>query len=207
MKKLLSATLAVALIFGAAGATAQTMAVSFGAPGTQVGDVVVGTPFNLVVWGDTAGLDAAAAEFVVTELLVETPGIFKLGTAKINGTTLDLGDNALGEYILAFGDCFLPSSELVLVTVTYGDFSGLVGADQVMNLRGFQPGDTRPSSFNGEVGFVQCDNAKYAASVGGQEGGITGSGVVFTDGSCVLNPTPIAVDNEAGSVSQMKGRF
>jgi hypothetical protein len=31
--------------------------------------------------------------------------------------------------------------------------------------------------------------------------------VVFPDGSCVLNPTPIVVDNEAGSVGQLKARF
>jgi hypothetical protein len=207
MKKLLSATLAVALVFGAAGATAQTMAISAGAPGIQVAETIPGTPFDVVVWGDTGTSDSAAAEFVATELLQVTPGVFKLATVKINNTTLDLGDNALGEYILAFAACFLPDPQLELVRVTYGDFSGVVGADVVMTLRGLQPGDSRPSSFNGSVGFVDCQDVKYSATVGGVDGGVTGSGVVFPDGGLVLNPTPIAVDNDATSFGQVKARF
>ena len=195
-------------------AFAQTMAVSAdpdGAAGTgpftQVFDSPVGVGFDLVVWMDTAGEPSSAAEFVVTELLVATPGVFKLGTIKINNTPLDLGDNARGEYLLAFGGCEVPSAELLMVRVTYGDFSGVIGADVVMSLRGLQPGDSQPSTFFGELGFVDCSDQPFVATMGGADGGFTGAGVNFPDGGLVLNPTPLVVPTVDNSVGQLKARF
>ena len=214
MKKILTATLAVALVFGATAAFAQTMAVSAdpdGAAGsgpyTQVFDSPVGLGFDIVVWMDTAGEPSSAAEFVMTELLLATPGVFKLGTIKINNTPLDLGDNARGEYLLAFGGCEAPSPELTMVRVTYGDFGGVIGADVVLSLRGLQPGDSQPSTFNGELGFVDCVDGAWVATMGGADGGVTGSGVTFPDGGLVLNPIPLAVPTVDNSVGQLKARF
>ncbi|RKZ13209.1 hypothetical protein DRQ53_11555 [bacterium] len=208
MKKLLIATLAVACIFGAVGASAQTIAVSAKVGGMyqQTFDTPVG-PFNTAVWMDTTGLDANAAEFVVTDLLALIPGSFKLSTVKINNTTLDLGDNSVGEYLLSFGGCVSGGAQVELIDVQYGDFGGAAGADIVMFLRGFEPGDSRPSSFGGEPGFVDCGSIKHNMTVGGTDGGTTGSGVVFPDGTCVLNPTPEAVPNEGDSFGSLKGRF
>jgi hypothetical protein len=208
MKKMIAFAM-VALLALPVAATAQTMAISADQGGTltQVFDTPVGTPFNIVVWGSTGGRDVAASEFVASELLLLYPGVFKLGTVKINNTTLDLGDNSLGEYILAFGACFPPSDTLEMVRVQYGDFSGIIGSDVVMSLRGFQPGDTRPSSFNGSVGYVDCQDVKYAATVGGTDGGFTGGGVTFPDGSLILNGTPAVVDTQDESISQLKARF
>ena len=195
-------------------AFAQTMAVSAdpdGAAGsgpyTQVFDSPVGLGFDIVIWMDTAGEPSSAAEFVATELLVVTPGVFKLGTLKINNTPLDLGDNLVGEYLLAFGGCEAPSAELLMVRVTYGDFSGSIGADVVMSLRGLQPGDSQPSTFGGELGFVDCVDGPWLATLGGADGGFTGSQVVFPDGGLVLNPTPLVVPTVDNSVGQLKARF
>ena len=59
-------------------------------------DPVAGTPFDIVAVMEEV-LIISAAEFVMTELAVEYPGILKIGTQKINNTPLDLGDNAIGE--------------------------------------------------------------------------------------------------------------
>lgn len=210
MKKLLSATLAVALVFGASGAFAQMM-VSGGVTGSGLDSQVLetaGPQFDLIVRLDSAGEPSSAAEFVVTELLVEVPGIFKLSTVKINNTPLDLGDNSKGEYILAFGGCE-PAGVLELVRVGYGDFGGALGpnSDFVVSLRGFEAGDSQPSSFAGELGFVDCADNKYPVALGGADGGVTGSGVVFADGAMVINATPLAVPTDAGTMGQLKARF
>ena len=81
----------------------------------------------------------------------------------------------------------------------------LVGANPA--LRGLQPGDSVASSFDGELGFIDCADNGIVVQMGGTDGGETGSGVVFPDGSCVLNPTPIAVPTADGSVGQLKARF
>lgn len=209
MKKLLSATLAVALVFGASSALAQTMSIGSGPLGGDPQpwfDIGQGQQFDVVVSLDAGPSATSAAEFVATELLIEAPGVFKLGTAKINNTPLDLGDNALGEYILSFSGCVNPGL-IQLVRVTYGTFGGPVPVDTVLRLRGLQPGDSQPSSFNGQLGYVDCTDVKFTATLGGTDGGITGSGVIFPDGGGVINGTPLVVDNDAGSMGQLKARF
>ena len=207
MKKMV-AFAAVALLALPALAFGQTLSIGAGpvagAPG-PVFDIGQGQLFEVVVTMNAGGA-AAAAEFVATELLIVAPGVFKLGTAKINNTPLDLGDNALGEYILSFGGCEAATA-LELVRVTYGTFSGPVPVDTVMSLRGFQAGDSQPSSFEGRLGYVDCQDLKFFLQLGGTDGGITGSGIRFPDGACVINGTPLVVDNEAGSMGQLKGRF
>jgi hypothetical protein len=173
---------------------------------SQVLDVGFGQTFDLVVSLDSGGDGSTAAEFVMTELLLIAPGVFKLSTLKINGTTLDLGDNSLGEYLLAFGSCVPGSAPVEMVRVNYGAFQGIPGTDTVITLRGFQPGDTRPSSFNGELGWIDCADNGFTAALGGTDGGFSG-GADFPDGACILNPTPEVVDNEAGTVGQLKARF
>jgi hypothetical protein len=207
MKKMISFAL-VALLALPAMAFAQTMYVQADVPGgagQAALDVGFGATFDLIVYLDAGG-ESSAAEFVMTELLLIAPGVFKLNTTKINNTQLDLGDNALGEYLMAFGSCVTPFP-VEMVRVNYGGFQGIPATDTVITLRGFQPGDTQPSSFAGELGFIDCNDNAIVAQLGGTDGGRTGSGVVFPDGTCVLNPTPEVVDNEAGTVGQLKARF
>ena len=213
MKKMIAFSL-VALMALPAIAFAQTMTVSAdpdgaggSGPYTQVFDSPVGLTFDLVVWMDTAGEPSSAAEFVMSELLLVAPGILKTGTLRINNTQLDLGDNARGEYIIAFGGCEPPSSDLLMVRVTYIDLGTAVGSDVVLTLRGFELGDSQPSSFAGAVGFVDCSDAKVFSVMGGTDGGITGADVVFPDGGMVLNPTPIVVPTADDSMGQLKARF
>ena len=210
MKKLLSATLAVALVFGVSGAMAQSMNVSANLPGGIPGsalDVPANIQFQVNVTLDAAGEGSSAAEFVLTELLLINPGIFKLSTVKINNTPLDLGDNSVGEYVMAFGGCEAGGAPINMVVLTYGTFGGVPPTDTVLELRGLQPGDSVESTFGGELGFIDCADNGYPVQMGGTDGGITGSGVVFPDGSCVLNPTPIAVPTVDGSVGQLKAQF
>jgi hypothetical protein len=210
MKKLLSATLAVALVFGVSGAMAQTMNVSANLPGGPAGavvDVPQGTTFEMRVSLDAAGEASSAAEFVMGELLLLAPGVFKLGTIKVNNTPLDLGDNAVGEYVMAFGTCVPGGAPVDLVVLNYGTFGGPVPVDTVIALRGLQPGDSVESTFNGDLGFIDCSDNGYVAQMGGTDGGVTGSGVEFPDGSLVINPTPLAVPTVDGSVGQLKAQF
>ena len=208
MKKLLSATLAVALVFGASSAFAQTMSIGaapVGGSPAVLFDAPIGIQYDVVVTLDPGGESSSAAEFVMTEISNDFPGIFKTFTAKFNDA-LDLGVNAAGEYILSFKGCF-PDATVEMVRLTYGNFQGGPGADTVLTLRGLQPGDSAPSSFGGELGFIDCSDNGIVAALGGTDGGFTGAGVEFPDGSCVLNATAVVVDNEAGSMGQLKARF
>ena len=207
MKKMIAFAL-VAMLALPAAAFGQVMYVE-GAPMGGVAspafDIGQGAQFNLFVVLD-AGTESSAAEFVMTELLLVAPGVFKLGTVKINNTPLDLGDNALGEYVLAFGAC-QPSTAQTLVTLTYGTFGGPVPADTAITLRGLQPGDTVESTFGGELGFIDCADQGFVAQMGGTDGGFTGAGVTFPDGGCMINGTPVVVPTDDASVGQLKARF
>jgi len=214
MKKMIAFALVALMTIPAIAFAQHTITVSAdpdgaagSAPFTQVFDTPAGGTFDLVVWMDTAGEASNAAEFVMTELLVEAPGVLKTGTVKINGA-LDLGDNALGEYVLALRGCLPATTEWNLVRLTYLQFSlGVIPNDMVLSLRGFQQGDTQPSTFNGAPGFVDCAENKFPMTMGGVDGGTTGSGVVFPDGSLALNPTPVAVPTLDNSIGQLKARF
>jgi hypothetical protein len=130
-----------------------------------------GVNFTIVVTLDSDGSDALAAEFVITDPRNVFPGVFALETKKVNNTALDLGENSLGEYVMAFGACQPPGDRIEMVRVTYGDFSGVIGGQSaVLTLRGLQIGDTVPSTFNGSPGFVACDTStNYLAEMGGHE--------------------------------------
>ena len=208
MKKMIAFAL-VAMLALPAAAFGQVMYVE-GAPMGGVAspafDIGQGAQFNLFVVLD-AGTESSAAEFVMTELLLVAPGVFKLGTVKINNTPLDLGDNAVGEYVLAFQGCVAGGAPVTMVTLTYGTFGGPVPADTAITLRGLQPGDSVESTFGGELGYIDCSDNGFVVAMGGTDGGFTGSGAEFPDGGCMINGTPVVVDNEAGSVGSLKARF
>jgi hypothetical protein len=171
MKVLASASLALVLA-SAPVAAAPTMAV-WGDDGTGLSPnltIQADKPFDVVVTLDSDGYDAAAAEWVMTELRIVYPGLFAIATKKINDTPLDLGLNDGGEYLMAFGDCEPSGDRIELARITYADLTGVVGTrSTLVTLRGFEPGDTQPSSFSGQPGFVDCDNSKHAAEMGGNE--------------------------------------
>jgi hypothetical protein len=209
MKKMIAFAL-VALLALPVAASAQVMYVQAGPLGGALGpqfEIGAGAQFNVAVSLDTFGEGSSAAEFVMTELLVVAPGVFKLGTVKVNNTPLDLGDNAVGEYVLSFQGCVAGGAPVTMVTLTYGTFGGVPPADTVLQLRGLQPGDSVGSTFGGEPGYIDCADGGFVAQMGGQDGGFTGNGTVFPDGSCVINGTPLVVDTDASSVGSLKARF
>ena len=207
MKKMIAIALTLMVVVPTL-AFGQTIAVSSATYDASL-NTTPGVPFDVKVWMDTNGDDGNAAEFVMTELMSIYPTIFKLGTIKINNTTLDLGDNSLGEYLLSFGGCIPGGPQVDLVLVTYGDFGGVMlpNSDVNVTLRGFQPGDTRPSSFGGEAGFVRCDSVKFPMTVGGQDGGVTQGGTAFADGTLMVNGSMPVVDGENDSMGSLKARF
>lgn len=213
MKTLLPVVLLVALNSPAL-AQHPTMAVSAdaGSQLVQWYDTPTSTSFDLVVWVDTLGEQAKAAEFVMTDLTQAVPGVLKVGTTKINAATLDVGDNSVGEYVFLFGDlnawlCAAPSPQLEIVRVEYLDSSGLIGRDVLVNLRGLQTGDSVPGSFQGEPGFIDCQDVKHPCRVGGADGGYTNTGLLVPDGTTVLNPTVGFVAGEVSSMGLQKARF
>jgi hypothetical protein len=155
------------------------------------------------------GEQTNAAEFVMTELRVLFPGVLSTGTTKLNNA-LDLGNNGLGEYLLAFLMCVPVSSSLEPVRVQYLDFQGLLPNDIVLGLRGFQPGDTRPSTFNGEPGFVDCAEGKFPLSLEPWvDFDIIDPTKLVTvdsaDGVMAINSD--VIPNEVSSMGSLKSRF
>jgi len=127
-------------------------------------------PFDVVVTLDSDGNDSIAAEWVMSDLRLEFPGVLLVQTTKIFNTGLDLGLNDLGEYLMAFGACAPPGDRLELLRLSYADFSGVIGTQStLMTLRGFESSDSRPSSFNGQPGFVDCTEGRHGGEMGGHE--------------------------------------
>lgn len=130
-----------------------------------------GVNFTIVVTLDSDGDDAMAAEFVITDPRQVFPGLFAIETKKINDTELDLGQNDLGEYVMAFKACAPPDDRIEMVRITYADFSGVIGSKSaLLTLRGLQIGDTQPSTFQGSPGFIECDQETgHYVEMGGNE--------------------------------------
>lgn len=170
-----------------------------------------GTPFDVVVVAHTDE-SSAAMEFVMTELIHLYAGVFKLKTDKINNTPLDLGDNQMGEYLMAYRPCPGPGPT-EMVRIRYYDLEGEIGENVVLQLRGFQPGDSKPSTFDGQPGYVTCESYEARVLTGVEWDDSSGidpmliPGVESTDGIVVLNPVGISVAGEFTSVGAIKSRF
>jgi hypothetical protein len=155
-----------------------------------------GVNFTIVVTLDSDGEDAWGAEFVITEPRDVFPGVFAIETKKINDTILDLGENSLGEYVMAFGACEPSGDQIELVRITYADFSGVIGGKSaVLTLRGLQIGDSVPSTFNGAPGFITCSDGNVDAEMGGHEN----EGALCIN--CFEPPT------EDASMTELKSKF
>lgn len=178
----------------------------------------VDAPLSRFIYTDTQTFDIVALatsskcqgaiEFVMTELTVLYPGVFKTDTRRANDTPLDLGDNDVGEYLIAYGDCLGPGP-VEAVRVTYLDADGsLIGPDTVLSVRGFQPGDSRPSSCGGLPCYVSVssDNNKYVLALEAwSEYGMPDNQDLA--GAVVLNPSGFPVASEATSLGCLKARF
>ena len=168
-----------------------------------------GVPFELAVLTKTAD-PSAAAEFVMSEILVLFPSVFKLSTVKVNNTPLDLGDNSLGVYIMAYSGC-VGGGTTEVVRVQYGDFGGVIGTDVILKMRALNPdGSDGFSSFDGTMGFVDCSDIAHILT---PEPWPAGTNIDPTkdvdtdtaDGVAVLNAD--LVPNEVTSMGTLKSRF
>jgi hypothetical protein len=199
MKTLVSVLILSVLVAGAA--QGQGTIGLYGDTGSGLSrtiDPIILTPFDIVALMEEV-LIGSGAEFVMTELSMEYPGVLKIGTRKINNTPLDLGDNARGEYLIAFGACIWAPTEIV--RVTYLDVAGLIPRDVVLQLRGFEPGDSQPSTFNGRPGFIDCAHLGSNKHLFGltTPGLITGSGAYVAPGGMVLNATQPVVEEDTST--------
>ena len=181
-----------------AGAQTISLAVDDQGVYTRSFDVVVGEQFDVVTLIDTGGNEISAAEWVQTEPILQVPGVFLLQRQVYCQICCDIllsldpcGEH--GEYIIPLGECVPPSQDLLVSRNTYlvvDSAAGVIPDDFVLTIRGLQPGDSQPSSFDGSPGFVDCDDIKHPMVMSGGDAWQTGSGVVVPSGAAVLNPTP-----------------
>ncbi len=210
-RKLLAIAFCIPLItVSVAAAQTMSLAVVNGGTYTRSFDVVMGEVFTVVTLLDTADHESSAAEWVQTDLIAEAPGVFRLGNVTpsplLGPIAIDPSNG--GEYVLAFGACVPPVEQLEVIQVSYLDVGDYTPDDFVFIIRGLQPGDSAPSSFDGAPGFVDCDNIKYAMAMSGGDAWETGAGVVVPSGALVLNPTPpLVIGAEGQPMSHLKARY
>jgi len=203
-----------ALVTIAAPAAAQpTFAIWVDQGGVLANDHDVINPrFEVVVTLDSDGHESSAAEWVMTDLLVVSPGVFLLRQWSNLGLPCGImGEDCLdnhnyGEYSFPFTACVPTGERVELLRIDYGAFGGPMGNDIVLMLRGFEPGDSRPSHFGGAPGIVDCADQLISGAMGGSPGGTTSSGVTWPEGALILNPTrPIPVSDPTFGV--LKTRY
>jgi hypothetical protein len=189
----------------------ETIALYFDDPANGLqrwGYTYGGAAFEIVAVVETDS-SMASVEFVMTELAVEFPGLFKLATTKLANTPLDAGANGLGEYAMEFTGC-VEAGVHEVVRVMYGDFAGVLIWDVIVNLRGFESGDTLPSGFGGRPGYVDCTDGAHDLTLAPWEGL---DDCTFPPGSLALNMTMVlrgwgcGVENEHASFTALKFRY
>lgn len=154
---------------------------------SNIHDVIVGVAFDVVVAVDSGDLEVSGAEFGFAGLEPLAPGIFRLETAYPSsppGFSLEVPSD--GIYRLDFGGCAAPCETRELLRITYGDFSGAVGIDEVVTVQGVVGPESSPT-------LRDCEGGVHDAPMGGTDGGVTYGGVVFPDGSLVFNPVPLVI--------------
>ena len=169
-----------------------------------------GTPFDVVVV-TKADRGSSAIEFIMTELVWIYPGVFKVSTAKVNDTKLDIGDNDVGEYVIAYATC-VNSGTTEVARVRYHDVSQSIGPNVVLSLRGLGPGDSWPSTFDGDMGYVDCDYSKFVLTPEPWDDSSNVdptriAGLESTDGILVLNPEGLSVPAAVKSMGTLKSQF
>lgn len=221
-KKLLAAALVLAVIAGTSQAEAQDtigLYADFGEGGELSRSLITkpGTPFDVVVVTKT-DFGSNFSQFVMTALPMLYPGVFKFWTTRVTGSTLDFGNQDVGEHSVTYMSC-LQAGTAEVVRIRYADLSGTLGPNVVLSLRGVGPGDSILPAFGGEMGYVDC-----ARTAGDQTTGnhvLTPepwdsssnvdptriSGVQSTNGILVLNPAGDAVPTASDSIGLLKSRF
>lgn len=169
-----------------------------------------GTPFDVVVVTDTSH-GGTGIEFIMTDLVSRYAGVFKVSTTVVNGSNLNIGNPDLGEYVLAYRAC-IETPQTEVLRVRYHDVGGTLGDNVVLSLRGFGPGDSVPSTFSGQMGYVDCmiqgrvlEPAPWEPVAGFDP--LLLPEVTSSDGILVLNPVNNKVAAATASMSTLKSRF
>jgi hypothetical protein len=193
----------------ATAANSQTMSIVVDDQGvhTRAFSSVFGEPFDVVTLLDTGGVSATAAEWVQTELTDPPVGYFRLGTVRLGNPDCWWCDHP-SENVDNFGQCYPGGEPLEVLRITYGNFQGTPANDIVLTLRGFQPGDSQPSSIDGHPGFLDCDFEAHPVTLSGGDAWETGAGVIVPSGALVLNPTPpLVVGGTPRALSHIKAVY
>ncbi|RKZ11866.1 hypothetical protein DRQ53_13750 [bacterium] len=175
--------------------------------------VVPGTStetFYLSTIIDPGGEELTFAEWVQTPLIPNYPGVFRLGIQHFNGNcdVYFLSDYELGMHFEGVCSCWDEGTPITMLRWQYADFTGALGSDIVLSLRGIEATEPRPSSFGGFPGFVDCSEIAHVLEVSGGPAYITGAGAVVPSGSVVLNPTPdVVVGANSKSLAMLKSSF
>lgn len=180
---------------------------------TRAGVVKIGTPFEIVIQTN-ADYESMGGLFGMTELSLLYPGIFKVGTSKVNDTTFDLGDNDIGEYVLAYTECEA-AGPLEVVRVGYVDINGDLPEDVVLYVGGVSDDDKHNKDIDGAPGFVSCSESAWLTMFSlvpepwDSSSNIDPTaidGVTVTDGLLVLNPSR-RVPVFSSTVGTLKAQF
>jgi hypothetical protein len=176
---------------------------------SRAGITKVGEPFEIVVKTNSPSRTSALL-CAVTELNLLHPGVFKVTTWKHNDSTLDMGNNDLGQYLIAYGVC-APAGELEVLRIGYVDFDDELPNDIALYVHGEVEERIAEPSLGGLPGTVDCDEDLILAlsPEPWEDDSIDPTqieGVTTTDGLLVLNPSQ-SVDVEGASMSTLKSRF
>lgn len=170
----------------------------------------VGEPFDVVVVMK-ADSGSEYIEFVMTELAPFYSGVFKYSTTRINGVTVDLGNDNFGGHAFGFGSC-VDSGEHEVLRVRYFDVDGSLEPNVVLSLRPFEAADGVAAHFEGTMGYSDCAGRDVALAPEPWDGesGFDPTriaGLESTDGILVLNPDGLTVAAGPQTIGLLKGRF
>lgn len=154
----------------------------------SVADVKLGSPFRMMVTIKAGDQDISGVDFKYEGLELIFPTIFRLGQEYEHPRVLDLDGDDPSIYRLQLNGCASPCELRKVMSTVYGDFSGELVAthDVVVTIGGIA--DSAPDPV-----FYDCAGLAHLAPMGGSDGGWSGNGTVFPDGSVILNPTPMSV--------------
>jgi hypothetical protein len=159
----------------------------------RYGDTPIGIPFDIVVM-QREELSAGATEFSITELALVAPGVFKLNVRRANDSQLDLGNNNIGEYIIAYAGC--PYFDFELLRVTYLDLSGFIQDNVILGVGGNIEATSGCSGAARSPCYAACGRGGLYSLYPEPPALVTGSGLYVPDGSVILNPVyPVVIDD------------
>ena len=173
----------------------------------QVLEIRADMQLDVVVLLHSPESASSAAEFVITDLVSAVPGVIKINEQTIHPDPVIPPWHPSVEYVMGFGQCAPAGTHIELLRVTYFTFGVEVPADTIVQLRGFKPGDSLPSSFGGRPGILDCDDGLLPGVMGGHDEVISDARVVCPEGALFINPTRHPHAAGEYSMGMIKSRY